>query len=104
MRTSLQRLRPHRRAARSLRSPGRSGRARPVCSRLGPAFSLLARVLGAYVLDIVVCEVAGLERHCDPVHAGNGAFLRAKSGRCRNAGGSRRHEGATIKRCHNQPP
>ena len=33
-----------------------------------------------------------------------GAFLRAKSGWCRNASGSRRHEGATIKRCHMNLP
>src|SRR5262245_34652600 len=38
----------------------------------GPAFSFLARFVGAYVLDIVVCEIALLERHCDPVHAGRG--------------------------------
>src|SRR5262249_35554595 len=64
----------------------------------GPAFGFLARVLGAYVLDIVICEIAVLERHCNPVHAGSGAFLRTK--RCRNASGSCRHEGATTKRCH----
>jgi hypothetical protein len=64
----------------------------------GPAFGFLARVLGAHVLDIVVCEIAGLERHCNPVHAG--AFLCAKNGWCRDARGSRRHEDATIKRCH----
>jgi hypothetical protein len=29
-----------------------------------------------------------------------GAFLRAKSGWCCKAGGSRRHEGAMIGRCH----
>src|SRR5262249_36876677 len=59
----------------------------------------LARVLGAYVLDIVICEIAVLKRHCNPVHAGSGAFLRASSW-CRNASGSCRHEGATTKRCH----
>src|SRR6478736_6611878 len=56
------------------------------------------------MLDIVVCEIAGLERHCNPVHAGSGAFLCAKSGWCRNASGSGRHEGATIKRCHTNLP
>src|SRR5262245_51310963 len=64
----------------------------------GPAFGFLARVLGAYVLDIVICEIAGFEGHCNPVHSGSGAFLRTK--RCRNASGSCRHEGATTKRCH----
>jgi hypothetical protein len=33
-------------------------------------------------------------------NSGRGAFLRAKSGWCCKAGGSRRHEGATIGRCH----
>src|SRR5262249_7968303 len=65
----------------------------------GPTFGFLARVLGAYVLDIVICEVAVLKRHCNPVHAGSGAFLRA-SGWCRNASGSCRHESATTKHCH----
>src|SRR5262249_6570192 len=32
----------------------------------GPAFGFLARVLGAHVLDIVVCEIAGLEWPCGP--------------------------------------
>jgi hypothetical protein len=63
----------------------------------GPAFGFLARVLGAHVLDIIVFEIAGFERHCNPVHAGSGHSL---SGWCRNASGSRRHEGATIRRCH----
>jgi hypothetical protein len=49
------------------------------------------------VFNIVVCEIARLERHCNPVHSGRGAFLRAKSGWCCKAGGSRRHEGATIR-------
>src|SRR5262249_28200312 len=67
--------------------------------RWGPAFGFLARVLGAHVLDIVICEIAVLKRHCNPVHAGSGAFLRASSW-CRNASGTCRHEGATTKRCH----
>src|SRR5262249_28265348 len=46
----------------------------------GPAFGFLARVLRAYVLDIVICEIAVLKRHCNPVHAGSGAFLRAAVG------------------------
>src|SRR5215475_9984817 len=56
------------------------------------------------MLDIVVCEIAGLERHRNPVHTGSGAFFRAETGWCRNASGSRRHEGATIKRCHMNLP
>src|SRR6476620_7127177 len=62
----------------------------------GPAFGFLARILGAHMLDIVVCKIAGLKRHCNPVHCR--AFLRAKSGWCRNASDSRRQQGATIKR------
>src|SRR5215831_4225621 len=65
----------------------------------GPAFGFLAGVLGAYMLDIVICKIAVLKRHCNPVHAGSGAFLRASSW-CRNASGICRHEGATTKRCH----
>src|SRR5262249_10629834 len=65
-----------------------------------PALGFIARVLGAYWLDIVICEIAVLKRHCNPVHPGSGAFLRTKRGWCRNASGSCRHEGATTKRCH----
>src|SRR5262249_61181643 len=54
-----------------------------------PLFSFLARVLGAHMLDIVVCEIAGLKRHCNPVHGRT--FLRAKRGWCRNASDSHRH-------------
>src|SRR5215831_5339259 len=64
----------------------------------GPAFGFLARVLGAHVLDIVVCEIAGLERHCNPVH-GRALFC-AKGSWCRDASSGRRHEGTTVKRCH----
>ena len=74
-----------------------SGAARAASSKLRP--SLRSRVLGAHVLDIVICEIAVLKRHCNPVHAGSGAFLRA-SGWYRYASGSCRHEGATTKRCH----
>src|SRR5262249_21982394 len=35
----------------------------------GPTFGFLARVLGAHVFDIVICEIALLERHCNPVFA-----------------------------------
>src|SRR5262245_24408116 len=49
--------------------------ARSACE-CGPLFGFLARVLGAHVLDIVVCEIAGLKRHCNPVHGRT--FLRAK--------------------------
>src|SRR5499433_3608615 len=65
----------------------------------GPAFGFLARVLGTHMLDIVICEIAVLKRHCNPVHPGSRAFLRTKRGWCRNASGSCRHEGATTKRC-----
>src|SRR5215813_3204352 len=64
----------------------------------GPAFGFLARVLGAYMLDIVVCEIAGLERHSNPVH-GRALFC-GKSSWCRDTSSSRRHEGTTVKRCH----
>src|SRR5438105_1522500 len=69
-----------------------------------PAFGFLARVVRAHVFDIVICEIARLERHCNPVHSGGGAFLRAKTSWCCDAGGSRRHEGATIERCHMKSP
>ena len=46
------------------------------------------------------CSTLLYARHCSPVHSSRGAFLRGKSGWCCNAGGSRRHEGATIRRCH----
>src|SRR5262245_14697401 len=52
----------------------------------------------AYMLDIVVCEIAGLQRHGNPVH-GRALFC-AKSSWCRDASSSRRHEGTTVKRCH----
>src|SRR6516225_3132624 len=64
----------------------------------GPAFGFLARVLGAYMLDIIVCEIAGLQRHSNPVH-GRALFC-AKSSWCRDASSGRRHEGTTVKRCH----
>src|SRR5215471_5716054 len=64
----------------------------------GPFFGFLARVLGAHMLDIVVCEIAGLKRHCNPVHGRT--FLRAKSAWCGNASDGHRHYGATIKRPH----
>src|SRR6516162_8832370 len=50
------------------------------------------------MLDIVVCEIAGLQRHGNPVH-GRALFC-AKSSWCRDASSGRRHEGTTIKRCH----
>src|SRR5262249_1333977 len=56
---------------------------------LGPSFGFLARVLGSPMLDIVVCEIAGLKRHCSPVHGRT--FLGAKGGWCRNASNSLRH-------------
>src|SRR5262249_16712306 len=52
----------------------------------------------AYMLDIVVCEIAGLQRHGNPVH-GRALFC-AESSWCRDASSSRRHEGTTVKRCH----
>jgi hypothetical protein len=50
------------------------------------------------MLDIVVCEIAGLQRHGNPVH-GRALFC-AKSTWCRDASSSRRHEGTTVKRSH----
>src|SRR5262245_38203415 len=50
------------------------------------------------MLDIVVCEIAGLQRHSNPVH-GRALFC-AKSSWCRDASSGRRHEGTTVKRCH----
>src|SRR5215467_6523873 len=50
------------------------------------------------MLDIIVREIAGLQRHSDPVH-GRALFC-AKSSWCRDASSSRRHEGTTVKRCH----
>ena len=52
-----------------------SGAACAASSKLRPSLRFLARVLGAYVLDIVICEIAVLKRHCNPVHARSGAFF-----------------------------
>src|SRR6476619_7621809 len=50
------------------------------------------------MVDSVVCEIAGLQRHGNPVH-GRALFC-AKSSWCRDARSSRRHEGTTVKRNH----
>src|SRR5215471_17021981 len=50
------------------------------------------------MLDIIVCEIAGLQRHSNRVH-GRALFC-AKGSWCRDASSGRRHEGTTVKRCH----
>jgi NAD(P)-dependent dehydrogenase (short-subunit alcohol dehydrogenase family) len=80
---------------------------------MGRASALALAAAGAQVLvhygrgakkaDTVVAEIRKGGGRADAiaiVHSGRGAFLRAKSGWCCKASGSRRHEGATIGRCH----
>src|SRR5271169_4183583 len=71
------------------RARGFAQSAQSLALREGPATSAVCALTAANIIstdsrtyrpvfNIVVCEIARLERHCNPVHSGRGAFLHAE--------------------------